>query len=225
MERRAGCFLGVAAALGSMLLAACGSTPSTPPEGDPAGGAFDAHYNFDFGSGDVSNIDAGVEDASCDGPCVTTVPLYGSCSARGHVCEPNAMCFADDVCGDKICVRRCTTDGECAGGATCSVDIGDGLICDVAPVACNPVGDGLCADGKQCFVLGLSGDATGCDCPGSVPLGGVCGGVRDCAPGLLCAPAAEVHFCHQVCRQGEQDCPLPLGCNPYPGSFKWGWCG
>jgi hypothetical protein len=58
-----------------------------------------------------------------------------------------------------------------------------------------------------------SSGATSCYIAGSLPLGGLCSGINDCAPGLLC----QYLQCRSIC-QSSADCPQkPYGaCNAYP---------
>jgi hypothetical protein len=57
---------------------------------------------------------------------------------------------------------------------------------------------------------------TGCRTPGTVALGGGCGGgMGSCAEGLICVRVEGVSTCHAVCNPeaGGPDCTTPATCS------------
>lgn len=157
-----------------------------------------------------------------------TVPVGGRCvtGARDLSCVPGATCIVDG-CGGEFCAQFCKRDADCVGGAKCSqvLDLTSFPICDILPTTCDPTGAAQCPDGKSgCYILGFSGDDTGCDCPGPLRNGEECGSNRECAPGLLCTPTNLIaHICRPVCDTRAPTCPSGAVCKPYPDS-RWGWC-
>jgi len=145
---------------------------------------------------------------------------------RTDNCLPGLLCVAGD--SDKICMKLCRGDADCAGDVTCeSRQIerpGTYLasVCGLPTTTCNPA-SGIaitgCPAGRTCYLIRSSaGDRTVCDLSsGEGTNAASCTAPIDCLPGWTCplsGPGAA--RCRPVCSHDAQSssaaCPIGLTC-------------
>jgi hypothetical protein len=151
--------------------------------------------------------------------------LFSYASQPADDCAVGQVCIMANACGAR-CYQFCRTDADCANGASCSKDVGGGnSVCDVPPVACDPVngaaltasaGSG-CPSGTSCYLSGTSKN-TLCDCQNNRTdsyngsPGQPCVRSRDCFGGLVCIDPtghATTKSCFKVCRLANADGGVP----------------
>jgi len=151
-------------------------------------------------------------------------------AAQTDDCMPGLVCL-DDACGSR-CYHFCKTDADCFISTCTRLATGSIKVCDVQPVACNPIKNGMpdgCPAGVQaCYLSETMTDRTVCDCP--FQAGGPnasCSLSRDCFPGLVCVHVTGTgnSICRPVCdlAAGANDCPGGT-CTAFNGSKKFGSC-
>jgi hypothetical protein len=148
-------------------------------------------------------------------------------------CAPGETCIQANNCGNR-CYKYCRNSNDCTNGASCSKDAGGGnTLCDVPPVACDPVNGAArtsassgCPGTTWCYLSGTS-NTTLCDCQnirtdgknGSV--GDVCVRSRDCFGGLVCLDptgSSTTKNCYKVCRLPNSDGGVPVQSSEQPCS-------
>ncbi len=149
---------------------------------------------------------------------------------QGSPCTMPADCGGRTVClSDGLCHQFCNTDGDCAGGDRCSINVGpDPTMCPAGgqnwtvcttPCACNVLnqtGCGLAPCTGACYELGDVGD-----CAQPPPSGGMTGAsccdaggncyVNLCAAGFTCVGASPTATCHRYCECGGSTGPCTAG--------------
>ena len=161
---------------------------------------------------------------TCNAPTAGPPGLLGPCaqidfgSKQTDNCAPGQVCATPrgDTCNPR-CYQFCRTNSDCTNGASCSIDAGGGnSLCDVPPVACDPVLNAAmhlqyshCTGDKYlgCYLSSDTGN-TICDCqdsptpPATGSVGQSCNRSRDCFPGLVCYDPAnhDNKKCWKVCR-------------------------
>jgi len=145
---------------------------------------------------------------------------------RTDNCLPGLLCVTGDA--DKICMKLCRGDADCAGGVTCESRQIErpgaylASVCGLPAAACNPLSSVLstgCPAGRTCYLVRSSaGDRTECDISGGEGTNAVsCKAVSDCLPGWTCpltGPGAA--RCRPVCTHdalsSSAGCPVGLTC-------------
>jgi hypothetical protein len=182
---------------------------------------------------------------TCNAPMGPRMPgLLGACDqsnfgpAQTDDCQPGQACVTQNSCGPR-CYQFCRGDTDCSNGASCSIAAGGGYkMCDVPPVACDPVNGptakSSCGTGSLLIGCYLSSTLmnTICDCQNNRTDGmngapkDMCSRSRDCFAGLVCydAMGQGTKQCWKVCRlpsadggtapPGEVGCTVASSCSP-----------
>jgi len=141
------------------------------------------------------------------GVCVPLGPAGSPCITTGD-CVPDLACtsyFGPKLCGPPL-LTSCNGDADCAAGLSCHFSLGgiDGSCTQWEPTYClewDSYESGSWCDGYQSYCTYWEGDTIESQCGqcalavGSVALGDLCGLDGDCAEGLFCQAAEEVHRC------------------------------
>jgi hypothetical protein len=141
--------------------------------------------------------------------------VAGDPDTQSDNCAPGQVCIGANTCGNR-CYQFCRTNSDCTNDAGCSRDAGGGYtVCDVPPVACDPVIGAASTVASGCpgmTALSLFGcylsattTTTLCDCRNNTDNAGEgspCSHSRDCFAGLICIARSpsDSKVCRRVCR-------------------------
>lgn len=139
---------------------------------------------------------------------------------RTDNCLPGLLCVAGDA--EKICMRLCRGDADCAG-TTCESrqierpGVYQASVCGLPTTTCNPTGSAGtgCPAGQTCYLVrSAAPDRTVCDISsGEGSNGTSCQSPFDCLPGWTCPQAgAGAGRCRPVCSHDQGACPIGLTC-------------
>jgi hypothetical protein len=153
--------------------------------------------------------------------CVTTGAAQPGQVCTTHAgnddCGAGAVCLGVSLAGGSACFRFCHGDGDCAGGASCSIQIAGTpqMVCTEAVTGCSPTPQTGCGAGTACFIIDGQGQ-TGCHVAGTGSVGATCNSDYDCLAGLSCFQSPG--GCQQLCRLASpSDCPNGTACTAVPG--------
>lgn len=128
------------------------------------------------------------------------------CDMPGEPCDSGVMCVATNE-GPSICYlgngeqpsNGCTNAVQCLEGQLCLRD-GDSGTC---VSQCQTAGS-LCDNGEVCST---TSEGNICLPGGSVPRGGTCESVVECAKGNICVGAGEQNYCVTACEDASNCAP------------------
>ncbi len=252
-----GCAIGGGAALISIIKGATNEgivflTPEESCTGDA--GAPDQPPGTPFPGCDPTGLSCPATQ-SCQIDCQTrsNVCATAGSNVAGSACPGMTGCVAGSQCfdysslgcvGTQLCLRFCTTDGDCAAsgdggvgpGSFCRDPIACGGAVRTCTFSCDPTAAAAtatqtgCPAGLAC-VIPSSMDHVDCSCPEATRTGkenAPCSKTAQCAPGFLCEQT-----CRAVCRCDAQsgvctapnDCPTSgTTCTVVPNQTIYGVC-
>ena len=200
-------------ALMAPAVAACGDDD----DDDTVAGDGDADSDSDGDADGDGDADADA-DADGDADCVADpCDVYDQCgcdagqnctfNGADKQCVPAATGQQDEACSDQglcdigfaclsdnTCAQYCDSTHRCAGGANCSIALGDPANPDGDPLAtvcatpsnCDALAGTGCEDPNACYISNPTDGTTDCAPAGDTAAGEVCVHTNDCAPGATC---------------------------------------
>jgi hypothetical protein len=146
-------------------------------------------------------------------------------------CEPGTQCFPAS-CGVSVCLRFCSSDGDCAASGHCNAAIACGATrttYSTCALACDPTGtatDG-CPPGLNCLLF--TGEIPDCACRTAGQVGGdgdPCTSAEVCQPGLFCVTHGGERRCRPLCPLDGGGCPAGGTCTRLldPDFSRFGAC-
>ncbi len=153
-----------------------------------------------------------------------TLGLLEPC-AGSNACMPGLACVPvpDSMVGNFVCQQICTSDADCASGATCAGAMLEASGTRTCSHLCDVVSSAPCPTGLACRLMS-DRVTTFCAAEGAGGQGDACTDTRECQAGFACGNdgSGGPMSCHRICEVASPSCPGGTSCRTLSPSLVVG---